>query len=158
MLSQCENLSQITEGRYAPDAELDFFLSYAASYPKRLSLYQKLQTVEADIVNTVHKRLMADYPYLLQSRKRDISVKWKRDTLRTLRLSAMAILLDDPATLQERYLLWFQTVMGAFKAQKSCDMTYSIMQDVVKDLLDPDESSLLIPILELNRTALGMGN
>ena len=158
MLSQCENLTQITEGRYATDAELDFFLSYAASYPKRLSLYQKLQTVETDIVNTVHKRLMADYPYLLQSRKRDISVKWKRDTLRTLRLSAMAILLDDPATLQERYLLWFQTVMGAFKAQKSCDMTYSIMQDVVKDLLDPDESSLLIPILELNRTALGMGN
>ena len=158
MLSQCENLSQMTEGRYATDAELDFLLSYTESYPKRLSLYQKLQTIEASIINTVYERLMAADPHLLQHKKRNISVKWKRDTLRTLRLSAMAILLDDPATLQDRYLLWFQTVMGAFKAQKSCDMTYSIMQEVVQDLLEPDESKLLIPILELNRTALGMSS
>ena len=158
MLSQCENLSQSTEGRYATDAELDFFLSYAESYPKRLSLYQKLQTIDSAIVNAVHERLMADHPQLLQSKKRNISTKWKRDTLRTLRLSAIAILLDDPATLQDRYLLWFQTVMGAYKAQKSCDMTYSIMQEVIQDFLEPDEINLLIPILELNRTALGMSS
>lgn len=156
MLSQCEGLSRGTEGRYATDAELDFFLSYVESYPQRLSLYQKLQNIEADIVNAVHDRLMADHPHLLKSRKRNISVKWKRDTLRTIRMSAMAILLDDPATLQDRYLLWFQTVMGAFKAQKSCDMTYSIMQEVIEDILDPAECNLLLPILELNRTALGM--
>ncbi|MEM9213722.1 MAG: phycobilisome protein [Cyanobacteria bacterium P01_F01_bin.150] len=156
MLSQCEDLSQSTEGRYATDAELDFFLEYVESYPKRLSLYQKLQTVESDIVETVHQRIMADHPHLLKNNKRDITVKWKRDTVRTLRVSAVAILLDDPTTLQERYLLWFQSVMGAFKAQKSCDITYSIMQEVVHHFLEPDESSLLIPILELNRTALGM--
>ena len=158
MLSQCETLIQQTEGRYATDAELDIFLSYTASYPKRLALYQKLQTIEQKLVNTVHERLMTHHPHLLKSKKRNISAKWKRDTLRTLRLSAIAILLDDPTTLQERYLLWFQTVMGAFHAQKSCDLTYSIMQEVVESLLESDESSLLIPILELNRTALGMNN
>ena len=156
MLSQCERLSQVTEGRYATDAELSFFLSNAESYPQRLSLYKKLQKRESDIIQAVHDRLMTHSPNLLQSQKRNISSKWKRDTLRTLRLSAMAILLDDPSTLQERYLLWFQTVMGAFKAQKSCDMTYSIMQDVVKNMLEPDEVKLISPILELNRTALGM--
>ena len=158
MLSQCEHLSQITEGRYATDVELDFFRSYTASYPKRLSLYQKLQTLDSTIVNAVHERLIADHPHLLQHKQQTISVKWKRDTLRTLRLSAIAILLNDPTTLQERYLLWFQTVMGAYKAQESCDMTYAIMQEVIQDFLDPDESRLLIPILELNRTALGMSN
>ena len=158
MLSQCEHLSQITEGRYATDVELAFFLNYAESYPKRLSLYQKLQTLDATIVKAVHKRLIADHPHLLQHKKQNISVKWKRDTLRTLRVSAIAILLNDPAALQERYLLWFQTVMGAYKASKSCDMTYSIMQEVIQDFLEPDESRLLIPILELNRTALGMSN
>lgn len=156
MLSQCESLSQLTEGRYATDAELSFFLTYAESYPQRLSLYKKLQSMESDIVQAVHDRLMTHSPHLLQSQKRNISNKWKRDTLRTLRLSALTILLDDPSTLQERYLLWFQTVMGAFKAQKSCDMTYSIMQEIIKDMLEPDEVTLLSPILELNRTALGM--
>lgn len=158
MLSQCENLAQIIEGRYATDSELNFFLSYSESYPKRLSLYQKLQTLELSIVKAVYDQLIVNYSHLLQSDKRDISVKWKRDTLRTLRMSALAILLDDPATLQEGYLLWFQTVMGAFKAQKSCDVTYTIMQEVVQDFLEPDEISLLSPILELNRTALGMSN
>ena len=158
MLSQCEQLSQLTEGRYATDSELSFFLNYAESYPKRLGLYKKLQVVDASIVKAVHTRLMADHPQLLQSRNRNISVKWKRDTLRTLRLSAIAILLDDPATLQERYLLWFQTVMAAFKAHKSCDVTYRIMQEVLEDFLDSDEINLLSPILELNRTALGMTN
>lgn len=156
MLSQCEALSKVTEGRYASDTELEFLLIYAKSYPQRLTLYQKLQTLESTIVKTVHTRLMTEHPHLLQSKKQDISTKWKRDTLRTVRVSALSILLDDPTTLQERYLLWFQTVMVAFNAQKSCDMTYSIMQDVIKDLLDPDESRLLLPILELNRTALGM--
>lgn len=156
MLSQCESLSQMTEGRYATDTELSFFLTYAESYPQRLSLYQKLARIDTDIVQEVHDRLMTHAPHLLQSQKRNISNKWKRDTLRTLRLSAITILLDDPSTLQERYLLWFQTVMGSFKAQKSCDMTYSIMQEVVQEMLDPAEVKLISPILELNRTALGM--
>ena len=158
MLNQCEILTQTTEGRYATDAELDFLVDYVNTYPKRLSLYQKIQSVESDIVQSVYERMKRDHPQLLQANKKSVSRKWKQDTLRTLRCSAMAVLLDDPATLQERYLLWFQTVMSAFNVRSSCDVTYSIMQEVIAELLTADEVALLGPILELNRTALGMNH
>ncbi|NET54453.1 MAG: phycobilisome protein [Merismopedia sp. SIO2A8] len=155
MLNQCNLLIQKTEGRYATDAELVFMIHYFKSYPQRLSLYQKLQTLEQSIVQAVYEQMKDKHPHLLQSGTQNISGKWKRDTMRTIKYAAIALLLDDPATFQERYLLWFQSIMVAFKSQKSCEVTYSIMQEVIQKLLSAEDFALFSPILELTRTALG---
>ena len=84
-----------------------------------------------------------------------MSAKWKRDTFRVLRYSAVAMLVNDPDTLRERFLFWFQTIMKAFGAQKSCNATYEVMQQVVKQHLTPVQASLFCPILEINRQVLG---
>jgi hypothetical protein len=81
--------------------------------------------------------------------------KWKQDTLRVLRHSAMTVLLDDPELLRQQFLYWFQTIMQAFGAQEACNITYLVMQDVVKDLLPKNVADLLCPILEINRDLLG---
>ncbi len=155
MLSQIQHLNLATDGRYATDAELQFLRDYMKSYALRVETYQALQAAEATIVQQVHAQLMAADPTLLSSGADDLTAKWKRDTIRVLRYSSVAMLLNDPDTLQEQFLLWFQTIMRAFSAQKSCDATYEAMQEVVKRTLTPIQSSLVCPILELNRRSLG---
>lgn len=155
MLSQIQRLSQTTEGRYATDEELRFLAEYARSFELRVQTYQKLQASEAAIVQQVLAKMRAIDPTLLRNGSEDITNKWKRDTLRVLRYSAVAMLLDDSETLRERFLFWFQTIMRAFNAQKSCGVTYTVMQDVVKQVLTPSEANLLLPILEVNRRMLG---
>ncbi|MGK7890592.1 MAG: phycobilisome protein [Leptolyngbyaceae cyanobacterium] len=155
MLSQCENLVRATESRPATDAELIFLLRYRKVYAKRLSLYKKIEQLEQTIVETTYQKIQLKTPQMLRSRKQDISGKWKQDAMRTLRYCAVAVLLDDADSLREKYLLWFQTVMGALNSRKSCDVTYTVIQEVVQDLLTAEEWTMLAPMLQLAQATLG---
>ena len=155
MLSQLEKLSMDADGRFATDEELAFVDAYVQSFSLRVQTYQTLQLVESAIVQQVEAKMRAIDPMLFHSGKEDVSAKWKRDTVRVLRYSAIAMLMDDPETLRERFLLWFQSIMRAFGAEKSCNATYEVMQQVVKQHLTPQQASMFCPILELNRVALG---
>lgn len=155
MLSQFKALSNKVDGRYATDAELQFIEDYLSSFSLRKHIYLKLQSLEATIVNEVQERIRASEPKLMERGGQNLANKWKQDTIRVLRYSAIAVLLDDAELHQERFLFWFQTVMRAFGTQQSCDMTYTIMQDVIQKHLKPLEFQIVQPIIELNRAALG---
>ncbi|GAB4158227.1 MAG: hypothetical protein Fur0046_37910 [Cyanobacteria bacterium J069] len=155
MLSQMKRLSLEIEGQYATDSELQFLRDYVKSYELRVETYQRIQAAEALLVSEVQQYLTRKDPALFRSGNDDVTTKWKRDTVRVLRYSAVAMLLNDPETLQERFLLWFQTIMRAFGAQQSCNATYEAMQHVVKQHLTPVQASLFCPILEINRHLLG---
>lgn len=155
MLSQLKKLSLDTDGRYATDEELAFVNTYIHSFGTRLQTYQTLQLVETAIVQQVETKMRAIDPNLFRSGNEDVSAKWKRDTVRVLRYSAVAMLMNDPDTLRERFLFWLKTIMKAFSAQKSCNATYEVMQEVVKQHLTPLQTSLFCPILEINRQVLG---
>lgn len=154
MLSQLEKLSLDTEGRYASDEELQFMSAYVQSFKLRVQTYQALQAAEAAIVQQVEAKMRSIDATLFQSGNEDMSAKWKRDTVRVLRYSAVAMLINDPETLRERFLLWFQTIMKAFGTQKSCNATYDVMQQVVQQHLTPLQASLFCSILEMNRLIL----
>ncbi|MGB3494522.1 MAG: hypothetical protein WBA57_17470 [Elainellaceae cyanobacterium] len=156
MLSQFNALSTKIDGRYATDVELQFIADYTASYELRKHVYLKLQSLESKIVSAVFERIRASDPKLLERGDENLANKWRQDTIRVLRYSAIAVLLDDAAMHQERFLFWFQTVMRAFATQKSCDVTYTIMQEVIEQYLQPLELQLVQPIIELNRAALGV--
>lgn len=155
MLSKLERLQRETDGRYATDRELQFLIEYARSFELRLTTYAKIQAAEAGILEAVQAKMRSLDPSLFSDGKADLTAKWKRDTIRVLRYSAVAMLLDDGDLLRDRLLYWMQTVMKAFGAQRSCDVTYRLMQDVVRQRLTLAESNLLCPILELNRALLG---
>ena len=155
MLSQIERLILKTDGCYASDLDLTFLESYAQSYALRLRVYRKLQSAEVRIVQEVYQRMQALDPTLLIQGEKDLAAKWKQDTIRVLRYMAIAVLTDDTETFQERFLLWFQTIMRAFNAQRSCDATYTIMQDVMRRHLSPEEIGVVLPVLELTRVKLG---
>lgn len=155
MLSQLQQLSRETEGRYATDEELRFIAEYLQTYSTRVQTYQRLQDLEATIVQQVHAKMRLIDPGLFLQGNEDISVKWKRDTLRVLRYSAIAMLLNDPDTLCERLLFWFQSIMKAFGAQRSCRITYEVMQEIVRQHLTPPQAILFCRILEVNYRVLG---
>lgn len=156
MLSQLERLSREVDGRYASDAELTFAIDYVRSFNLRVQTYQKLQELEATLIQQTYAKMRSIDPTVFSHNGTDISAKWKRDTLRTLRYVAVAVLTDDAETFRERMLLWFQTIMRAFNAQKSCNLTYRVMQEVVKQSMTAPQANLVCPMLELSRSTLGM--
>jgi hypothetical protein len=157
MLNEIHALIQDTDGRYASDRELMFFQVYLATVGTRLRAYQKIQAAEQQIVAQVLARLQAHSPSPLWVGGQDLTAKWQRDTVRVLRYSAVALLLDDPDRLKDALLLWFQAIMRAFGAQRSCDLTYAAMQQVVPQYLTSEELQLFLPILELSQVTLGAG-
>lgn len=156
MLTQLERLSREIDGRYANDAELIFAIDYVRSFNLRVQTYQRLQELETTLIQQTYDRLQSLEPTVFNHDGTDLTHKWKQDTLRTLRYVAVAVLIDDPDAFQEQMLLWFQTVMRAFKAQRSCNLTYQVMQAVVKQNLTSPQADLVCPLLELCRQKLGL--
>jgi Phycobilisome protein len=155
MLTQLDKLTRDVEGRYATDEELSFFTDYINSYELRLQTYQKLQAAEAIIFQQVYNKMRTMDPTLFMVGNQDVSAKCKRDTLMGLRYSAIALLISDTDALQERFLLWLQTIMRGSPAQRSCGIAYTVMQEVVKQHLKATQASLFLPILEMNHRMLG---
>ncbi|MDX2241914.1 MAG: phycobilisome protein [Leptolyngbyaceae cyanobacterium bins.302] len=155
MLSQLHALSYKTDGRYATDEELQVVDDFARSFLLRAQTYQQLKAAEGQIVQQVYAKIRTYAPELFLSGDADVSAKWKRDTIRVLRYSAIAMLLNDPDSLRERLLFWMRTIMKAFGAERSCNATYQIMQEVIKQHLSPSQANLICPILEMNRQILG---
>jgi hypothetical protein len=155
MLSQFDRFSLEVDGRYATDAELQFIADYIQSFDLRVQTYQKLQELELTIVQQTYTKVRSIEPSLFDRGRQDISKKWKQDTIRALRYTAVAVLVDDPDTFRERFLLWFQTIMRAFGAQRGCHITYRVLQEVIKQHLTDAQASLVHPILELSRHYLG---
>ena len=155
MLSKLQHLGTNTDSRYASDDELQFMDAYITSFDSRVDAYHRIKAVEKEIVENVFIKLQASHPQVLSPRGEDMKNKWKQDTLQVLRYSAMTVLLDDPELLQQQFLYWFQTIMQAFGAQEACNITYLVMQNVVKELLPKNIADLLCPVLEMNRNFLG---
>ncbi len=155
MLSNIQTLVQATDGRYASDTELMFFQSYLSSVSTRLRAYQKIQGAEQQIIAQVMAKLKAQKPDAFLIGGQDLTAKWQRDTVRVLRYSATALLLDDPERFKDNLLTWFQTIMRAYGAQESCQLTYIAMQEVIAQYLNAEELKLFLPILELSRVTLG---
>lgn len=155
MLSQLERLSRETDGRYASDAELSFAIDYVRSFNLRLQTYQKLQEMESTLLQQTYAKMRAIDPDLFTVAGADMTSKWKRDTVSNLRYIATAVLMDDPDTYRERMLLWTETVLRSFAVQRSCNVTYQVLQELVKQYLTAPQANLVCPLLEMSRRSLG---
>ncbi|OCR02726.1 phycobilisome protein [Oscillatoriales cyanobacterium USR001] len=154
MLSQLANLSIEADGRYANQSEVQFLKDYFQSLNLRLSAYQKIKAAEKEIIRDVEAKIQSSDANLLRRGSQDVVAKWRLDTERVVRHSAAALLIDDNKRLRDRLLFWFQTILGSFEAKKSSEVTFRVMQDVIQNYLTAEETSLFIPILEMNRIIL----
>jgi hypothetical protein len=155
MLTQFGRLRASADGRYATAEELQFLKDYFKTFQLRLSAYQKIQAAEKDIVRQVQEKLQSRDPDIFNRGSEDLTAKWRLDLIRVLRHSCAALLSDDRDRLRNDFLLWFKSILHAFQVQHHSELTYSVMQDVVKGYLTPEEAALFSPILDLTRKVLG---
>jgi len=154
MLTQLQRLSVEVDGRYATPEELDFLKSYLETFKYRVSAYQKIKKNESVIIDQIQDKLQQVNPAIFIQGSVDFTSKWRLDTIRVLRYSAMALLIDDPDYLRERLLIWFATILQAFKVQDLTQLTYQLMSDVIESYLTPQENDLFLPLIKLNLTIL----
>jgi hypothetical protein len=154
MFTNLERLSVEADGRYATAEELDFLRSYFQTFKYRISAYQKIKNNESAIMNKIQENLEKMNPNIFMQGSVNLKSKWHLDTVRVLRYSAMALLIDDPEYLQQRLLIWFSTILQAFKVQTLTQLTYKTMADVIISYLTPEENRLFLPLIELNSNTL----
>lgn len=154
MFTNLERLSVEVDGRYATSEELDFLKSYFQTFKYRISAYQKIQKNESAIINQIQENLEKMNPNIFMQGSVNLKSKWRSDTIRVLRYSAMALLIDDPEYLQQRLLIWFSTILQAFKVQDLTKLTCQTMSDIIKNYLTPEENNLFLPLIELNSNTL----
>ncbi|HEY9810254.1 MAG TPA: phycobilisome protein [Halomicronema sp.] len=151
MLTQFARLSVAADGRYATSEELQFLKDYFKSFNIRLSAYQKIRASETEIIRQVQAKIKSIDSTLFQSGSQDATNKWKLDTVRVLRHTAAALLFNDTDRFKEQFISWFQTILKAMNVERSAELTYQVMLEVIRQYLTPEEATIFIPLWELNR-------
>lgn len=154
MLSQLDKLSLETEGRYATAQELQSLKDYFPSINARLSAYQKLRDAEAEIIAKLEARMREKQPNIFMMGDKDVTEMYQRDTKTALRISLASMLIEDLDRLRENLLLWYLTIIKAFKFKHIIALAYNTMPEIVEQFLTPEEYAVIKPILILNRTVL----
>jgi hypothetical protein len=157
MLKQLANLTIDADGRYATDAELKFIHNYLNSVKQRVEIYEKIRDSEEAIVEKVksERKMFHEVPgnfsHLTREQKEEFCT---RDLKSVMRCSAAAILLEEPDRLREALLLWYCTIVRAFNYLEQTQLTYQVLEKVMKTHFTPEEVKLATPILRLNHTIL----
>ena len=154
MFKQLTRLSIDADGRYATDDELKFIDDYLDTVETRVSTYETIRENEEQIIYRWEAAKRGIKQDVFHMGDRDVSEICRRDMTNIFRCSATAILFNDLDRLREGLLIWYQTIVRAFKYDKYTNITYAVIQDTIKEFLKPEEVELMLPALKLNHTIL----
>lgn len=154
MLTQLARLSVAADGRYASTKELQFLKGYFQTLDVRLSAYEKIKNAAEKIIDQVEAKMQNLDPNLLRNASGDFTKIWRKDSLRLLQYAAATMLFNDNDRLREGLLLWHTTIAKAYKFERTCKTAITLMSEVVKQYLTPEEAELFCPILGLNQYLL----
>jgi hypothetical protein len=154
MLNQLERLSLEVEGRYATAQELQVLKDYFPTINPRLSAYQKLRDGEGEIIARLESRMREKQPNIFNMGDKDVTEFYRRDTKTALKISLAAMLIDDLDRIRENLLLWYLTIIKAFKFQHVITLAYKTMPEIIEPMLTAEEYACIKPILLLNQTVL----
>jgi hypothetical protein len=154
MFKQLTRLSIDADGRYATDDELKFLDDYLDTIETRVSTYETIREHEEQIIYRWEAAKRGIKQDVFHMGDRDVTEICRRDMTNVFRCSATAILFNDLDRLREGLLIWYQTIVRAFKYDKYTNITYAVIQDTIKEFLKPEEVELMLPALKLNHTIL----
>lgn len=154
MFKQLTRLSIDADGRYATDDELKFLDDYLDTVETRISAYETIRENEEQIIYRWEAAKRGIKQDVFHMGDRDVSEICRRDMTNIFRCSATAILFNDLDRLREGLLIWYQTIVRAFKYDKYTNITYAVIQETIKEFLKPEEVELMLPALKLNHTIL----
>ncbi|MCJ2541709.1 phycobilisome protein [Thermostichus vulcanus] len=148
------DLLQNAEGRYLHPNELKSLHDYVEGIPKRVRIYQVLQSKESELLDRVIEKFQPMLPNLTRRHgvlawercRRDLSMVW--------RYCCMAMLLNDEDYLRDKLLYWLETILKSFKMRDECKPAYKLMLDSLPYVFGSEESEMIRPYLILAKTML----
>ena len=152
MLKELARLSVEAEGQYATDADLKFLEDYLETVDTRFSAYKKIRDAQEKIVERVETQKRQMSKNLSSLEGRDITSVCNRDMAVILRYALSSMLLNDMDYLRDGILIWYQTIVRAYKYTDHDQSIYEILQKVVQTYLTPEESDIVIPVLQVTHT------
>lgn len=154
MLTQLARLSVEADGRYATAEELQFLQGYLQSLDPRVSAYKKIGTAAEEIISQTEAKMRSLDSTIFTSAAGDFSERWKKDITRQLRYIAVTLLLTDYEHLRQGFLIWFKSIVSAYKFDRTCKMTFQVMPEVIKQYLTPEEEAWFSQILGIHQATL----
>lgn len=146
-----EELFDDAETRYLKVEELRLVAQYVSSVPERLTAYRNLRDCELDVMQAVADQLQAEMPQEPEATlERSIT-----HALLLLRHCAMALLLDEEAILQDRFLSWVRPSIEVYNTQAIDSRLHQLLNQRLNQVLGK-QMALLNPILLSAQQALLM--
>ena len=149
MITLLESVLERSDGSYISPEDLQTLDLTIASWQKRRQTYDWVQRREKDIVDKVLKQLSKAAPGFPKRFTEEGTDRCHRDISLVLRYCATAMLLADEELLKDRLLYWMQNIRRALRHQQPNDRVYQILQQVVREQLPPENSSLILPYLKI---------
>jgi hypothetical protein len=148
-----ESLRQ-SDGRYLSDVELRPLAQFVASFDTRFSAYTRLKNDGEALVLKALRQLM---PTTHRAVVQEHGAKCQRDMLYTLECIAKAILLDDPASFLDEYVVWMQNITRALHKEDSAVAAYRSLRAEIAATLPEAEAQLIQGYLDTLITAFTDG-
>lgn len=147
MITLLENILKRNDGTYMNAQDLELIDKSLASWNSRKQAYNAIEAKETEIIS-VASDSMRKGTHFESSPVDKLGIdRCKRDMKMGLRLSALAMLLEDPEMFKDRILYWQQNVFLAMKLTNY--MGYKYTGDAIKGLLPKAQADLITPYLQM---------
>lgn len=144
MNPKLQTLFDEPEKRYLGTEELNLLSQYVGSLPERIKVYRQLRDQELSLMQQVADQLQQSIP--------EASVELQERAIKTallvLRYSAMAMLLDDPAFVEQRLEGWLRPILAAYETQSVDTVLHELLNQQLTQLLTTQQMGLLAPSLK----------
>lgn len=138
------------QDRYLKANDLSALESFINSLPDRLSLYRTLRDREISFLQLVANQLEAEMP---DTETKQLETAIKQLSL-VCRYSAMAMLMQDQALVDQRLLKWLGQVATLQETQSLNQAMYGLFTKVLNKELSRSQLELLNPFLNQAKTTL----
>jgi hypothetical protein len=135
------------------DLELRPLAQFVTSFDSRFKTYTQLKAEGETLVLSALRRLMLTHREAVQEH----GAKCQRDMLYTLECIAKAILLDNPDSFMEEYVVWMQNITRALHKEDSAIAAYRSLQTEITGTLPTEAAQLVNGYLDQLITAFTDG-
>ncbi len=136
------------DGRYFTPDERRQILEESERIRDRLAAAEHLERVEEPVLRAVIEEMQGRYPNF--SRYHDQAwARHYRDMQLVLRAAASAMIVNDPADLDDRLLYWLRTMFAANNyTPEFVETCFARLRDIIRERLEGPSADQLMPYLD----------
>ncbi len=109
---QLKQLFIAAESRHLDSQEFELYSRTLPGNANRVKAAQEIKLIQAEVVDAVIKEVFTMYPFMDNHELAD--GKCYRDVNYVAAYITLAMLMDDPEWLRDKFLIWFKTILQAF--------------------------------------------